>query len=104
MLELWQAEWCPHSHRVRMRLTELGVDVLLRQVEPDRSERHGLEQATGQRSIPALVDAGTVVTGSDEILAHLGTRFPASPHVRQHREKAAEDAPEWTWPSPDDPV
>ena len=22
MLELWQAEWCPHSHGVGLRLTE----------------------------------------------------------------------------------
>ena len=24
-LELWQTEWCPSSHRVRQRLTELGL-------------------------------------------------------------------------------
>jgi hypothetical protein len=25
VLELWQTEWCPASHRVRQRLTELGL-------------------------------------------------------------------------------
>ena len=36
MLELWQTEWCPASHRVRERLTELGVDYLTRQVPVDK--------------------------------------------------------------------
>lgn len=30
MLELWQTEWCPASHRVRERLTEPGVDYVVR--------------------------------------------------------------------------
>ena len=30
MLELWQAEWCPYSHRVRLRLTELELDWIAR--------------------------------------------------------------------------
>ena len=36
-LELWQTEWCPASHRVRQRLTELGLTYLAHQVpvEPD---------------------------------------------------------------------
>jgi len=24
VLELWQAEWCPYSHRVRLRLTAIA--------------------------------------------------------------------------------
>ena len=31
-MELYQAEWCPHSHKVRQRLTELGIDFTARQV------------------------------------------------------------------------
>jgi glutaredoxin len=31
MLELYQTEWCPASRRVRERLTELGLDYLVRQ-------------------------------------------------------------------------
>ena len=31
-LELWQTEWCPASHRVRQRLTELGLSYLARPV------------------------------------------------------------------------
>jgi len=41
MIELYQAEWCPHSHRVRQRLTELGLDFVARQVPVDQAERSG---------------------------------------------------------------
>src|SRR5205085_242499 len=36
-MELYQAAWCPHAHKVRQRLTELGLDFTARQVpaEPD---------------------------------------------------------------------
>ena len=37
-LELWQTEWCPASHRVRQRLTELGLTYTTRQV-PVRARR-----------------------------------------------------------------
>ena len=72
MLELWQTEWCPGSRRVRERLTELGVDYVLRQVPVEKSERTALLQATGTETIPALVtgDAHTVV-GEDAIRAYL---------------------------------
>jgi glutaredoxin len=43
-MELYQAEWCPHSHRVRQRLTELGVVVVLRQVPADPDEREDLDR------------------------------------------------------------
>ena len=26
MIKLYQAEWCPFSHRIRAKLTELGID------------------------------------------------------------------------------
>lgn len=93
MLELWQAEWCPYSHRVRLRLTELGLPFVARQVPLVRTERDAMEAATGTRSIPTLVDGGTVVEGSDAILAHLGCNATdeAEGHVRQ----MAREWPEW---------
>ena len=39
MLELWQTEWCPASHRIRQRLTELEVDYVIRQVPVEKDER-----------------------------------------------------------------
>jgi glutathione S-transferase len=96
MIELYQAEWCPHSHRVRQRLTELGLDFVARQVPPEPAERTRLARATGRRSIPTLVlDDGRVVAGEEEILARLDRLFAEHPAAARHREKAVEEWPEW---------
>ena len=49
-LELWQTEWCPASHRVRQRLTELGLTYTVHQVPVERDARAQLEHATGRRT------------------------------------------------------
>jgi glutaredoxin len=95
-LTLYQAEWCPHSHRVRTRLTELGVDVLLRQVAADRDHRDELAQATGGgRSIPTLVTGDEVIAGADEIIAWLDAHFRERDDIARHRAKRREDWPAW---------
>jgi glutathione S-transferase len=88
-LELWQTEWCPASRRVRQRLTELGLDVVLHQVPVERSERRALQAATGSITIPALVVGGTVVVGEEQILSYLDARFSEPPEASAQREKAA---------------
>jgi glutaredoxin 3 len=96
MIELYQAEWCPHSHRVRQRLTELGLDFVARQVPADRVERDEMERATGGRSIPTVVfDGGDVVAGDDDIIAALDRRFSEPPGAGAHSEKAVEEWPDW---------
>ena len=95
MLTLYQAEWCPHSRRVRQRLTELGLDFVARQVPAEKEDRDDLERATGQRSIPTLVaDDGTVLKGDDEILPWLGGRYDDRPDAARHREKLLDEADE----------
>jgi glutathione S-transferase len=96
VLELYQAEWCPHSHRVRRRLTELGLDFVARQVAPDPDDRDAMEAATGRRSIPTLLlEDGTAIEGDDAILAHLDRSYEEPPEAEAHREKDAEEGPEW---------
>lgn len=95
VLELWQAEWCPYSHRVRLRLTELGLDWLARTVPLDREERGALEAATGDRSIPTLVDGGTVVRGADAILAHLDAHNAEPSDAARHRAQMRAEWPHW---------
>jgi glutathione S-transferase len=83
VLELFQAEWCPFSHLVRQRLTELGVDVVLRQVAADKEER------PGRMEIPRLVvDDGRILSGTDEILPWLDDTFEERPDARRHRARA----------------
>lgn len=92
-MELFQAEWCPHSHRVRQRLTELGLDFTARQVPADPDERDAMRDATGADEIPVLVDGGEIVEGDDAILEHLDARYDARPDAPQHRAKAREEVP-----------
>lgn len=88
-LELWQTEWCPSSHRVRQRLTELGLSYVVQQVPVEREDRAELLSSTGHRSIPVLVDDGTVVAGEEAIVTHLNTHFVEPPEAEQQRAKAA---------------
>jgi glutathione S-transferase len=100
MIELYQAEWCPHSHRVRMRMTELGVSAVIHQVPVDSQERTVLERATGQTEIPTLVTERGPISGTDAVLAYLDDHHPDRSRVQEHRAKAAEEAGEWEWPVP----
>ena len=89
MLELYQAEWCPHSHKVRQRLTELGQPFIARQVEADPKERDAMRAAVGSDSIPVLVlDDGTVLAlEDDEIIAELDRRFSERADADEHRRR-----------------
>jgi glutathione S-transferase len=76
VLELYQAEWCPFSHRVRERLTELGVDFIARQVAPRRFEREAMRAKLGTDSIPSLLtEDGEVITGDEPIMAYLADHY-----------------------------
>ena len=92
-MELYQAEWCPHSHRVRQRLTELGLDFRARQVAAERRNRHALERDTGTRDIPVLIAFGEIICGADPILQWLNERFTEQDDAGRHRAKARMDVP-----------
>ena len=87
-MELYQAEWCPHSHKVRQRLTELGLDFVARQVPADPDERDEMLQRVGTNEIPVLVaDDGSVLRGEEQILPYL-SRVRERDDAPRHRAKA----------------
>ena len=88
-LELWQTEWCPASHRVRQRLTELGLTYIVHQVPVERDARAQLGQATGRRTIPILVAGDKVIDGEQAILAYLNEHYTEPPDAAEQRAKAA---------------
>ena len=89
MLELWQTEWCPASRRVRQRLTELGIDYLIRQVPVDKEQRDALSGATGTRTIPVLVFGnGEIAVGEHDILQSLRGAAAEPAEAEAHRDKA----------------
>ena len=91
-MELYQAEWCPYSSRVRQRFTELGVSFVARQVPADPADREEMRRKTGTDEIPALLlEDGTAITGdADEIVAWLNERYTERADAAEHRRQAHE--------------
>ena len=87
-MKLYQAEWCPFSHRVRAKLTELGIDYELVNVPASSKKRRDLEKVAGTTAIPVLVDGQNVISDSDEALSYLEKKYAAKPDELElhHRE------------------
>ena len=95
-MELFQAEWCPHSHAVRQRLTELGIDLRVRQVAADPDERDELEAIAGTNEIPVLVpEDRDPVGGEEDILAYLDERYAERADAAEHRARARAEVGEF---------
>jgi glutaredoxin len=77
MLELYQFEECPYCSRVRKKLCDLEIDYISRVVPRDRSRRDRVEEVSGQRGVPVLVDgeSGEVIFDSSRIIAWLDGKF-----------------------------
>ena len=89
-MELYQAEWCPHSHKVRQRLTELRLDFVARQVAADPDDRTEMQERVGTNQIPVLVTVGgRPICGEDEILDFL-QQYAEGPDADAHRAKSKE--------------
>ena len=88
-LELWQTEWCPASHRVRQRLTELGLTYTIHQVPVEQHARTELRAATGASEIPILVAGGDTIRGEQAIFAYVAEHYIEPPDAAAQRAKAA---------------
>lgn len=94
MINLFQAEWCPYSAAVRERLTELGIDFVVRQVEPRPEQRAQLAALVAEPSIPVLqTDDGQIFAGPKEIFGYL-SGLPEGEWASAHRERYREHAGE----------
>lgn len=79
MMKLYQAEWCPFCHRVRAKLTELGLGYEAVNVPVSGGKRSEVRGLTGGNAIPVLVDGGKVIADSGEIISYLEERYGADP-------------------------
>lgn len=74
-LTLYHVDWCPDCEVVRDKLTELGVSyegVIVPDIRPMRKLVH---EISGQYYVPVLRDGETVLTETDDILAHLDQHY-----------------------------
>ena len=85
-MKLYQAEWCPFSHRVRAKLTELGIDYEVVNVSASARKREELEEIAGTRAIPVLVDGERIISDSGEAISYLEKKYEADPdELKLHR-------------------
>ncbi|HZB84169.1 MAG TPA: glutathione S-transferase N-terminal domain-containing protein [Rubrobacteraceae bacterium] len=75
MIKLYQAEWCPFSHRVRAKLTELGIDYEAVNVSASAEKRAELKEITGNSVIPVLAYGEKIFSDSSEILSYLEEEY-----------------------------
>lgn len=86
MIKLYQAEWCPFSHRIRAKLTELGVGYDAVNVSASSENREELKDITGDSAIPVLVDGEKVISDSGEAISYLEGKYDADPQeLRVHQ-------------------
>jgi glutaredoxin 3 len=88
MIKLYQAEWCPFSHRIRARLTELGIDYEAVNVSASAEKRAELKEITGNSTLPVLADGEKVFSDSSEIFSYLEEEYETDPEELElhHRE------------------
>ena len=70
-LTLYHVDWCPECDTVRRRLAELNLPYKGVLVPDFRPMRKQVFEVSGQYYVPVLQDGDTVLTETDEILAHL---------------------------------
>jgi uncharacterized protein len=88
-LTLYQTEWCPFSSAVREVLTELEIDFVACQVEPQPKDRTELKAVADTDQIPVLqTEDGRLFRGTRQIFAHLQERGPGQ-YAAAHRRRFA---------------
>lgn len=105
-IELFQRESDPGSHAVRNRLSQLGLDYLLRNVRlGDALKNEQLAQAGGKVEVPFLIDhhTGTKLYGAKTIIAYLDheygqvVRTPVLRAVNRLNSQVQANADQITW-------
>lgn len=76
LIEIYQFEGCPFCSKVRQKMTELNLDFIARQVEPN-GERKKVEEVSGQTGVPVIIDPNTdtVMHESDDIVEYLEENY-----------------------------
>jgi glutaredoxin 3 len=71
VLRLYQLQRCPWCAAVRQALSNVGVEYEIVEVPRERAGRDVVEDISGQRIVPVIVDDRTVVWDSRRIVRYL---------------------------------
>lgn len=82
MITLYQLERCPWCAAVRQGLANVGQEYEIVEVTRDRETRDMVEQLSGQRMVPVIVDGDTVVWDSRRIVRYLYATYDAAARER----------------------
>lgn len=76
LMEVYQFEGCPFCSKVRSKMSELQLDFIARQVEPNGA-RDKVKELTGETQVPVLVDneRDVVMNESDDIVEYLEEHY-----------------------------
>jgi len=77
MIELFQRDGCPSCLRVRRKLSDLGMDYVVRNVPKLGSERRRLLELGDSPVVPVLIDGDRVVRRSEDIVDYLEATYAA---------------------------
>ncbi len=75
MIKLYQFESCPYCRMVREKLSELQITYININVPRDKSQRQEVQEVSGQRAVPVLVDGDTVLDDEEKILPYLDQKY-----------------------------
>lgn len=76
MIKLYNLEHCPYCRRVREKLAELNLEYDKIEVPKDKTERLEVIQASGQASVPVLVDGDVIIADDDDqAIAYLEEKY-----------------------------
>ena len=75
-MKLYHTTWCPECEVVRQKLAEQGIVYEHEIVSDVRPFRKSVYEASGQYYVPVLVDGGTVLTETEDIVEYLDTYTP----------------------------
>ena len=86
VIELYQFEECPYCSKVRKKLSDLGIDFIARVVPKDRTLRDKVEELSGQRRVPVLVDSekNEIIIESDMIVDYLEKNYNRTADLETH--------------------
>jgi glutathione S-transferase len=83
----WKCPWCAAA---RQAIENVGADVELVEVPYPRDERELVNELSGQRRVPVLVDGDEVIVDSRRIVRHLYERYGGDAFAASAAELAAE--------------